>query len=80
MDGKIDNNSCCVREMSIIEEIKALSIEEKIKKRLLDKLEDEDSRNYELENEVYRCHREIEMLEKAVLYLSKEVGKCKEEK
>lgn len=33
MDGKIDNNSCCVREMSIIEEIKALSIEEKNKKK-----------------------------------------------
>lgn len=74
---KMDSNCCC-REMTIIEEIKALSIEEKIKKRLLDKLEDEDSRNYELENEIYRCHREIGMLEKAVLYLSKEVGKCKE--
>ena len=79
MDGKIDNNSCCAREMTIIEEIKALSIEEKIKKRLLDKLEDEDSRNYKLENEVYRCHREIEKLEKAVLFLSKEVAEYKED-
>lgn len=79
MDGKIDNNSYCAREMTIIEEIKALSIEEKIKKRLLDKLEDEDSRNYELEDEVYRCHREIEKLEKAVLFLSKEIAEYKED-
>lgn len=74
MEEKMDcncGNRPTVRETTVIEEIKALSIEEKIKKRLLDKLEDEDSRNYELENEIYRCHKEIKMLEKAVLYLSK---------
>ena len=37
-------------------------------------LEKEDSRNWEMENELYRCHNEIEMLEKAVIYLSKIVA------
>ena len=70
MEEKMDCKGC-IKELTIIEEIKRLHIEEKIKERIIRKLEDEDSRNYELENEIYRCHKEIEMLEKSVLYLSK---------
>lgn len=65
--------------VSVIEEIKSLPIKESLKESILRKLEDEDSRNYKLENEVYRCHREIEKLEKAVLFLSKEVAEYKED-
>lgn len=70
MEEKIDCKGC-IKELTIIEEIERLHIEKKIKERIIRKLEDEDSRNYELENEIYRCHKEIEMLEKSVLYLSK---------
>lgn len=60
--------------VSVIEEIKHLPIKESLKEKILRELEKEDSRNWEMENELYRCHKEIEMLEKAVLYLSKEVA------
>lgn len=73
MEEKMDCKGC-VKELTIIEEIERLNIEEKIKERIIRKLEDEDSRNYELENEIYRCHKEIQRLENAVLYLSKIVS------
>ena len=69
---------CCSREMTIIEEIDALPIEEKIKNRIIDKLWKQKSDYDNIKEELYECHYEIERLQKAVLYLSKEIGKCKE--
>ena len=73
-------NKCCDREMTIIEEIDALPIEERIKKRIIRKLSEHNLDYTNMKNELYECHYEIERLQKAVLYLSKEIGKCKEGK
>ena len=78
MEEKIDNNSCCARELTVIEEIDALPIEEKIKERIIDKLWKQKSDYNNIKEELYECHYEIERLQKAVLYLSKELGKFKE--
>ena len=68
----------CYREMTIYEEINALPIEERIKERLLNKLKLEESIKGKLENEIYKCHNEIDRLEKSIIYLAKIVGEYKE--
>ena len=70
---------CCAREATVIEEIERLPIEENIKERIIDKLWKQKSDYDNIKEELYGCHYEIERLQKAVLYLSKEVAKCKEE-
>lgn len=67
-----------IREATVIEEIERLPIEEYLKESILRRLKRDASRKSEMENELYRCHNEIESLEKAVIYLSKIVGECKE--
>lgn len=63
------------REATVIEEIERLPIEEYLKESILRRLKIDASREGEMENEIYRCHNEIERLERAVIYLSKEVAK-----
>ena len=78
-DVKMDCNCCCAsRELTIIEEIDALPIEERIKERIISKVSEQNSNYDNIKEELYECHYEIERLQKAVLYLSKEIGKCKE--
>ena len=76
---KMDCNCCCAsRESTIIEEIDALPIEERIKERIISKVSEHNLDYTNMKNELYECRCEIERLQKAVLYLSKEIGKCKE--
>lgn len=79
-EAKMDCNCCCNREMTIIEEIDALPIEERIKEKIIEKLNVLVSTNEALIKEIRDANSEIHSLSRAVLYLSKEVGKCKEDK
>lgn len=67
------------REATVIEEIEHLPIDGYLKESILRRLKIEDSRKSEMADELYNCYREIEKLEKAVIYLSKEVVKYKED-
>ena len=71
---EMDCNNGCVRELTIIEEIDALPIEEKLKNRIMKKLIVLISTNDNLIKEIRDANSEINRLEKAVLYLSKIVA------
>lgn len=68
-------NNGCIRELTIIEEIDALPIEEKLKNRIMKKLIVLISTNDNLIKEIRDANSEINRLEKAVIYLSKLVVK-----
>lgn len=67
----------CAMELTIIEEIDALSIEENLKVRIMKKLHELISINDNLITEIRDANSEIRELENAVVYLSKQVVKNK---
>ena len=66
------------REATVIEEIEHLPIDGYLKESILRRLKIEDSRKSEMADELYSCYREIDKLEKAVVFLSKLAGEYKE--
>lgn len=67
------------REATVIEEIEHLPIDRYLKESILRRLKIDASREGEMANELYNCYREIERLEKAVIFLSKLAGEHKGE-
>lgn len=61
--------------VSISAEIERLPINRKLKDRIVNELSERHSNYMNMKKELYECHKEIELLEKAVLRLSKEVSK-----
>ena len=70
----------CARELTIIEEIDALSLEENLRVRIMKKLHELISINDNLITEIRDANSEIRELENAVVYLSKQVVKNKKYK
>lgn len=70
----------CDRELTIIEEIDALSLEENLRVRIMKKLHELISINDNLITEIRDANSEIRELENAVVYLSKQVVKNKKYK
>lgn len=67
----------CTKELNIIEEIDALSLEENLRTRIMKKLHELISINDNLITEIRDANSEIRELENAVVYLSKQVVKNK---
>ena len=67
----------CTKELNIIEEIDALSLEENLRTRIIKKLHELISINDNLITEIRYANSEIRELENAVVYLSKQVVKNK---
>ena len=76
--GEKPNKKPANTEASVIEEIERLDIDEYTKESILRRLKIEESEKSEIRNEIFRCHNEIQRLEKAIIYLSKVVADCKE--
>lgn len=76
--GEKPNKRPTNTEASVIEEIERLDIDEYTKESILRRLKRDASRENEMANELCRCYSEIGRLEKAIIFLSKEIGKCKE--
>lgn len=75
MEGELKMDCKCCREMTVYEEIDALPIEEKIKNRIMGKLIVLVRTNDDLIKKIQDANSEINRLEKAVIYLSKQVAK-----
>ena len=67
----------CTKELNIIEEIDALSLEENLRTRIMKKLHELISISDNLITEIRDANSEIRELENAVVYLSKQVVKNK---
>lgn len=70
---------CCVREMTVEEEIKALEISDETKEIIIRKWERLVKENHLQGEALNNCHFEIDRLNKAVISLSKWVGVLEEE-
>lgn len=75
MEDRLKIDCKCCREKNLYEEIDALSIDKEIKERIISKVKKERELIDELGDKLCKCHDEIEILENAVIYLSKQVAK-----
>lgn len=70
---------CCVREMTLEEEIKALEIDENVKERLLGKYRRIEKECNEQNDYLFNCHCEIDRLNSAIVSQAKMIGNLEEE-
>ena len=83
MDKKCNcegDNRPTVREATVIEEIERIPIDAYLKESILKRFNIDYSRESKMKNEISMCHNEIERLEKAIVYLAKEVAEYRENK
>lgn len=70
---------CCVREMTLIEEIETLAIDQDTKKRIIEKAERLIDENHQQGEFLYNCHNEIDRLKNAIVSQAKMIGSLEEE-
>jgi hypothetical protein len=72
-------DNCCVREMTLVEELESLVMVEGDKKRIIAKAERIIKENHLQGEYLSNCHREIDNLKNAIIEQAKIIGILKEE-
>lgn len=74
------SEECCVREMTISEEIMELDIEENIKNRILGKVHSLEREISKQDDYLFNCHCEIDRLKGAIVEQAKMINTLAEDK
>lgn len=74
------SEECCVREMTISEEITELDIAENVKERILGKVRRLEKEYGNQEEYLFNCHCEIDRLKGAIVEQAKMIGILAEDK
>lgn len=72
-------DNCCVREMTLVEEIVSLDMDEKVKKIIIEKAERIIKENHLQGEFLSNCHSEIDNLKNAIVEQAKIIGLLKDE-
>lgn len=75
----IEGKECCVREMTVEEEIKALEISDGIKERIIRNVNKLYKENRSKDECLYNCYREIDRLNRAIVSQAKMIGSLEDE-
>jgi len=72
-------SDCCVRELTFEEEVKALEIDECVKRRIIAKAERIIDENHKQGEFLHNCHCEMDRLRDAIISQAKMIGRLEEE-